>query len=110
LLIGADKFVGKNDVITCGRPGSIKLVNEIIYWEYGVKAGLRMPKWRLLTCKGTRYFGSEFLDGRKEFREADSLEDLFDLFCPSRNRNLPSGELAAILSRRNVYDPATPPL
>ena len=32
------------------------------------------------------------------------------VFCLSRNRNLPSRELAAILSRRNIHDPATPSL
>src|SRR5262249_48439343 len=32
------------------------------------------------------------------------------VFCPSRNRSLPSRELAAILPRRNTHDPATPPL
>jgi hypothetical protein len=31
------------------------------------------------------------------------------LFCLNRNRNLPSGELAAILSRRNIHaTPASP--
>jgi hypothetical protein len=41
----------------------------------------------------------------------DIIDDADDvLFCPSRNRNLPSGELAAILSRRNIHDPATPSL
>jgi hypothetical protein len=48
-------------------------------------------------------------------RQANTLGDralveALAVFCPSRNRNLPSRELAAILRRRNIYDPATPSL
>ncbi|MBI1918484.1 MAG: ATP-binding protein, partial [Planctomycetes bacterium] len=79
---------------------------SVIFADRSMVAFQRMSK--RTTYSNALHQAGRREEGLRAFREAENLQA--ELYCPSRNRSLPSREFAAILSRRNTHDPPTSPL